>query len=170
MTVENANKPKSKAAFYQPEPRIKTMVNRRDGMLVSDAVKKAEANVQAYKETGVASMDVKIGELAEICGRMRGGITAADERKAYLLSNDIFDVAGMFGEPELSEAAYSLCELIGNRAEDKALSWDAVNVHVSTMRILRQSADNADPATRQAVLAGLRKVTARMLAETGAGE
>lgn len=165
MTIEGDRKPKPKAAFYEVETKLKTMVNRADGMRVSEAVKKAEANVQAYKETGIASVDQKIEHLVEICKRMRDGVTEADERKVYLLSNDIFDAAGMFGEPELSEAAYSLCEMIGNRAEHVPLSWDAVNVHISTMRLLRQSASNADVAARQAVLQGLRKVTARILAE-----
>ena len=77
---------------------------------------------------------------------------------------------GMFGEPELSEAAYSLCEMIGNRADRVPLSWDAVNVHISSMRLLRQSAGDTDAAGRQAVLQGLRKVTARILAETAAAE
>jgi hypothetical protein len=170
MTVDGDSKRKPKAAFYEVETKLKTMVNRPDGIRVSDAVKKAEANVQSYKATGVASMDEKIAQLVEICERMRSGVTEADERKVYLLSNDIFDAAGMFGEPELSEAAYSLCEMIGNRADRVPLSWDAVNVHISTMRLLRQSASDADPAGRHAVLQGLRKVTARMLAETAAEE
>lgn len=170
MTVEGDSKPKSKAAFYKPETRLKAMVNRSDGLRVGEAVKKAEANVQSYKATGVASMDEKIIQLVEICERMRQSVTEADERKVYLLSNDIFDAAGMFGEPELSEAAYSLCEMIGNRAERVPLSWEAVNVHISSMRLLRQSASDADVATRQAVLQGLRKVTARILAETAAAE
>lgn len=170
MTIEGDRKPKSKAAFYEVETKLKSMVNRSDGIRVSEAVKKAEANVQSYKATGVASMDEKINQLVEICERMRSGINEADERKVYLLSNDIFDAAGMFGEPELSEAAYSLCEMIGNRAERVPLSWDAVNVHISSMRLLRQSASDADAAPRQAVLQGLRKVTARILAETAAAE
>lgn len=169
MTIDNPGK-KAKAAFYEPETRLKSMVNRSDGMRVSEAVKKAEANVQSYKATGVASMDEKIQQLVEICDRMRAGVTEADERKVYLLSNDIFDAAGMFGEPELSEAAYSLCEMIGNRADRVPLSWDAVNVHISSMRLLRQSAGDTDAAGRQAVLQGLRKVTARILAETAAAE
>jgi len=166
MTIQGDGKAKSKAQFHAPEPRLKSMVNRPDGIRISEAVKKAEANVQSYKATGVASMDEKISQLVEICGRMRAGSTSTDERKVYLLSNDIFDAAGMFGEPELSEAAYSLCEMIGNRAERVPLSWDSVNVHISSMRLLRQSASDADAATRQAVLQGLRKVAARILAET----
>jgi hypothetical protein len=169
MTVDSQGK-KAKAAFYEPETRLKTMVNRSDGIRVSEAVKKAEANVQSYKATGVASMDEKIEQLLEVCNRLRAGLTEADERKVYLLSNDIFDAAGMFGEPELSEAAYSLCEMIGNRAERVPLSWEAVNVHISSMRLLRQSAGDTDAAGRQAVLQGLRKVTARILAETAAAE
>ena len=170
MTIEGDRKPKAKAAFYEPETRLKSMVNRSDGIRVGEAVKKAQANVQSYKATGVASMDEKISQLVEICERMCAGVTEADERKVYLLSNDIFDSAGMFGEPELSEAAYSLCEMIGNRAERVPLSWDAVNVHISSMRLLRQSASDADVATRQAVLQGLRKVTARILAEASVAE
>ena len=166
MTIQGDGKAKSKAQFHAPEPRLKSMVNRPDGIRISEAVKKAEANVQSYKATGVASMDEKISQLVEICERMRAGSTSTDERKVYLLSNDIFDAAGMFGEPELSEAAYSLCEMIGNRAERVPLSWDSVNVHISSMRLLRQSASDADAATRQAVLQGLRKVAARILAET----
>jgi hypothetical protein len=170
MTTETPPKTKTKIVYHKPDVRIRKMVNRSEGVRINDAVKRAEQNIQNYKATGVANMDEKIEQLVEICARMRVESTAADERKVYLLSNDIFDAAGMFGEPELSEAAYSLCELIGNRSETHPLSWEAVNVHISSMRLLRQSSSASDSATRQAVLEGLRKVTARVLAEAAAAE
>jgi hypothetical protein len=141
---------------------FKDMVSRQDGMRISDAIKKAEAKVEAYKSTGLAAIDDKIVEMQTICTRLKGAPAAADERKIYLLANDVFASAGTFGQPELSEAAYSLCDLLGNRPENVPLVWDAINVHIASMKLLRQSSADTDSEARQAVLAGLKQVTARL--------
>lgn len=164
-TSSKQPEPPVKVEFLKTTTRFKQMVNRADGMRISDAIKKAEANIEAYKDTGLQAVDEKIAEMQFICAALKELPAPQLERKLYLLSNDVFAAAGMFGQPELSEAAYSLCDLLGNRPENVPLMWESINVHVASMRLLRQTPADTDTAARQAVLAGLKQVTARQTAD-----
>lgn len=147
--------------FLETPNTFEHMVDRPDGIQISDAVKRAEAKIAAYKETGLSATDDSIAQMQVICTRLKTAPNPEDERKIYLLANDVFASAGMFNQVELSEAAYSLCDLLGNRPDHVPLVWEAINVHISSMRMLRQSSEG-DPEKRQALLAGLKQVTARI--------
>ncbi len=164
-TAPKPPQPPVKVNYLKTTTRFKQMVNRADGMCIADGIKKAEANIRLYKGTGLRAIDEKIAEMQKICIRLKESLSPADERKLYLLSNDVFASASMFGQPELSEAAYSLCDLLGNRPENVPLVWESINVHIASMGLLRQTPADSDAAARQAVLEGLKQVTARITAD-----
>ncbi|MET0545100.1 MAG: hypothetical protein ABWZ40_02210 [Caulobacterales bacterium] len=169
MTSAPTSKAPANVKYMAPQNTIRNMVDRPDGIKISDAIKRAEAKIEAYKETGLAAIDEKIAEMQTLCASLKAGSSAPDERKIYLLANDVFAAAALYNQMELSEAAYSLCDLLGNRAENIPLVWDAINVHVASMRLLRQAPDHAEAEQRQHVLAGLKQVTARLIAEASKG-
>ena len=144
---------------FRPENRLRSKIAAPGGKLASDALAGAEAKLEEIGEQMLSAIDQKIMAiealtLAGARGEMEG---AADQ--IYAISNEIFAEAGVFGRKALSEAAHSLCTLLARSGE--TVPWAGVTVHVQTMRILRQHQVESSDAMCQAVLDGLRKVSAR---------
>ncbi|MGZ5984612.1 MAG: hypothetical protein ACXWK7_06720, partial [Caulobacteraceae bacterium] len=76
------------------------------------------------------------------------------------LSGEVLDIAGLFGLPELGQAAFSLCELLDRLKSRKVWNWPAVQVHLQGLLVLADP-DKIPPDGRQTVVDGLRQVCQR---------
>lgn len=72
-------------------------------------------------------------------------------------ANHIFALAGVFGMTALSQAAFSLCDLM-TADEEAGVDWVAVDVHVNAIGLLVGLKGEADAAK---LVAGLRAISAR---------
>ena len=129
-----------------------------DGITAGEAENFANLKLGLMRDKTLAEIDNAIDGFSGYLRLLKQGTPpAAVEAEMHRLSCEIAGIAGTFGFPALSEAAYSLCKLIDERGTRG--QWDriAVDVHFDAMRLLRQPESLS--AERQAhLLKGLRLV------------
>lgn len=140
--------------------RLSKIIKQPGGVTVRGALKDAKQNLEKLRLECVIEIDAKLAQIQRRFGQAKERPSEAEIDEFYRLSNDIVGVAGMFDMNELGEAAFSLCELLDRLKS--ANQWDgpAVEVHVSSLALLRHA--KPDTPENQAVLMGLRKLTARV--------
>ena len=136
--------------------KLSKLIRAAGGKSVSEAVKAADANVLTIEAAGLAVLDRKT---EEIRGLVAGEREAATLGRLYQAADEIGGLAGQFGLPDLTGAAYSLCELI-DQADGVWPARTSVQVHVDALRLLRLG-EAAPAEERERVLAGLRDVVRR---------
>lgn len=138
------------------QSKLSKLIRSAGGKSVSEAVKAADANVMTVAAAGLAVLDRKTEEIRVLVAGSRDAATLAELYKA---ADEIGGLAGQFGLPDLTGAAYSLCELI-DQADGTWPSLKSVQVHVDALRLLRLG-EAAPAAERERVLGGLRDVVRR---------
>jgi hypothetical protein len=162
--MSNGKAPGPNKYMVASKSRLREKASAAGGIFLSDAIERAQGNLDAYRETALRAVDSKIDDLQAI---VDGGGERPDQKsldRIYSLSNELFGESGAFGQTELSQAAYSLCDLIANQRGGDWTDWAPVKVHVGAMRLLRKSADPALVETRRAILDGLQQVSRRKFA------
>lgn len=146
---------------FQPVRRLARLMRQPGGMSVALALQAADERLETVRESCMDGIDVNIEALANLVSADGAG----DLATLYHGASEVFAMAGTFQLSELSDAAGSLCELIDNHneiaAEVSDSSWESARVHVNALRTLRRPELSGDQATRRAVLAGLRRLTAQ---------
>jgi hypothetical protein len=150
----------SSAIFTRPENPLTKLVQAPGGLRVGDALEKAAENLSTIKNDCLATIDAQLAELTDLSAEGGAAPTDAVKQQIYATSNDILAVSGVFELAELSQAAYSLCDLIDRLSPSGRWSKPAVDVHLSAFYLLR----NVDPESdRSSVLEGLRQVTEQVV-------
>ncbi len=145
---------------FTPDVRLKKMLAEPGGVSVARALERATGNLETIRETCVAAIDAKVEQMAMLAQSQDQGRLDA----IYRVSNEVFGEAGTFGLAELSVAAHSLCSLLST-ADQAKVPLAAISVHLDAMRLLRKPEMAGDAAARGAVLAGLRGMTKRLVAQ-----
>ncbi len=146
------------AVFIPWQNPLAKLVEAPGGMKAGAALDAAEANLEAIQSECLDALDAQIGQLDRICADATADMADETKGEVYALANDVHSVAGTFNLTELSEAAYSLCELVDNLRSTGRWNKAAVDVHVSSFHLLR----HPDAADRSSVVRGLRRVTEQM--------
>jgi hypothetical protein len=149
------------AVFIPWENKLGQIMREPGGVRVGEAMERADRNLESIKDECLGEMDKELAELEALCNE--GGRHPEDplKRRIYDISNDLVAVAGAFGLSELGQAAFSLCELVDRLRGLGKWSQAAVEVHLSSCRLLRQHAPGED---RSSVIEGLRSLTMRAAA------
>lgn len=143
---------------FHPENRLAKLIKLPGGVTLADAMIRANRNLASVREACLAGVDEKLGAMEALISAAPP--TPADLEAVYRFANEVFAEAGAFEQHELSAAAHSLCELTAS--DGPALrTWETVRVHVASMRLLRSPALAQDARQRQALVAGLQKISAR---------
>jgi hypothetical protein len=150
----------SKAKFIPWKSRLSKIIRQPGGTTVGGALKDAKRNVEKLRLECLAEIDAKLGQIQAKFGQAQTRPSDADIDELYRASNDIIGMAGLFDLAELGEAAFSLCELLDRLNGGAQWDWPAVEVHLNALMLLRRAEPGA--AENQHVLAGLRKLTARV--------
>ncbi len=145
---------------FTPDVRLEKMLAEPGGVSVARALERATGNLETIRETCVAAIDAKVEQMAMLAQSQGQGRLDA----IYRVSNQVFGEAGTFGLAELSVAAHSLCSLLST-ADQAKVPLAAISVHLDAMRLLRRPEIVGDAAARGAVLAGLRGMTKRLVAQ-----
>jgi hypothetical protein len=144
---------------FRPPNRLASMIKERGGVLAKDAIIAAEAGVESLREASLAALDETIAEIDQRFGK--GAANRADEsfEDLYLLSSKIIDVGQFVADVGIDKAAMSLCALADSLAEARTWRWDAVDVHLNALRLLRTVGQALPAAQRESMLEGLYQVS-----------
>lgn len=147
--------------YHRPKYAIAQKVRRGKGVAIPDAVRRAEANVEAMR--GDLSL-----ELAQKIDKMEALLAAAPAPSqvtpVYDLAEGLIAVAGACGLSGAAKAAHSLCELLDRMGAAERFDREPVMVHLQALRLLSQSDGLPDAASAQ-ILDGLERVCSRYGAE-----
>ena len=145
---------------FRAPNRLSMLIKASGGVMAKDALEAADAALEPLRAPSLAILDAAIAEIDSRFGKTaaatRGGETFQD---LYALALKIIDVSGFLPGSCVDQAAISLCALVDHCSEAGAWRWDAIDVHVNALRLLR-SAD-LTPDQRRAVIDGLNKVSQR---------
>jgi hypothetical protein len=128
----------------------------KGGQSVADAVRRAEAGLAKLLPRILAELDVRIAALEARFGPGVAGRRDEPVQALYTCALGIIEVSNGLPGSGVDEAAKALCELV-SRSGDQ-VDWDAVDVHVATIRLLRVNGQALPAPERQKVLGGLRAI------------
>lgn len=113
------------------------------GINVDEAVKRAAVNMDGLKGKAAEELDRCVTEIEFKV--VAGGPGSRQVRgELHALSCTVAGMAGMFGHPGLSRAAYCFCRLLDEVLP--SLDHPAVKLHVSAMRLLLSGPPMTDEA------------------------
>ncbi len=147
----------SKVRIYKVESRLSKLVRKPGGRTFAEALRSAEARVDAVRDSAARRLAEIAGELRELAQRGRARDFAALDA-LYGKANDIFALAGYAQMTALSQAAFSLCDLLTAADVGADVDWAAVEVHIDAIRLL---CNPVEPACAGELLAGLKGVRAK---------
>jgi hypothetical protein len=83
----------------------------------------------------------------------------------YEMSSSIIDVAVCVRDTGIDQGAKALCDLVDLSTELGVWDWEAVDVHISTLRMLRSGGEALGARERGALIDGLLKVTRKRIGD-----
>jgi hypothetical protein len=110
----------------RPENRLAKVVFMPGGKTIAQALDDAQASLEDIRAESLGVLRAKLEEIQALGKKSEKDPKAADIQHLYALSGEVLDIAGLFGLPELGQAAFSLCELIDRLKAKKAWNWPAV--------------------------------------------
>ncbi|MBL8538468.1 MAG: hypothetical protein JNM59_13765 [Hyphomonadaceae bacterium] len=144
-----------------PKTSLKQCLNAPGGVTMAEAVERAELHLAYVGPKAVQSLVDSVVEIERLVAGAADDPTPEQRREIYTATNMVAGLGGMVGRDALGKVAYSLCHLL----DETEPSWDreAVNLHLSAMRILRQPDAISAKATTELLdgLVGVRRVLAR---------
>lgn len=142
------------------ENRLGKLIRKPGGVKVAEALRQAEENLAELAPEFLAAMDEALAELEGLLRARASAPAEAEVARAYRRTNDLVAMAAHAGYPELGQAAFSLCELIDELQTAGAWRPPSVEVHLDSLRALRQLR-SGDAEVAAAILEGLKAVVAR---------
>ena len=150
---------------FRVQSRLATIAFQGGGLTVNQALKGADEALEPLRPACLAAIDAAIADIDARYGRgapMRAGEPTED---LYLLSSGVIDVAVFVQDSGLVGAAQSLCGLVDLSRELGVWSWDAVDVHIEALKLLRLAGTAMSDAQRSSILDGLAKVTIKCVGD-----
>lgn len=145
----------------RPENQLAKVIWTPGGKTIAQALDDAQANLEEIRLESLDVLRAKLEEIQALGRRSESASHGADVQSLFALSSEVLDIAGLFGLPELGQAAFSLCELLDRMASKKTWNWPAVQVHLHGLLVLADP-DKTPPEARQSVVEGLRQVCQRI--------
>ena len=91
-----------------PENRFAKLARQPGGLSLTEALSRAQANLDSIRDESAAYVDARLGEIDAALGGDGSRVEDEALRRAYGLANDVVGVAGACGLGPVGEAAYSL--------------------------------------------------------------
>ena len=153
-------KTSSSARVLQIETRFAKMACRDGGVPKSEAIVRAQAEIDKIKPGFYKWLDGEIEEFAELINQAPGAKAEPEwiERAAFR-SREVHDSATTFGFELIAFIAGSLCELLDAMAARSECDIEAVICHVDALVLARKRAyRNLRPDQVPDLTKGLRRV------------
>jgi hypothetical protein len=145
----------------RPENPLGKVIWIPGGKSVAQALDDAQSSLDEIRGQELDVLRIKLEEIQILGKKNQTTPNAADISTLYALSSEVIDIGGLFGLPELGQAAFSLCELLDRLRSRKTWNWPAVQVHLHGLLVLADP-DKTPPEARIAVVDGLRQVCERV--------
>ncbi|UAL11145.1 chemotaxis protein CheE [Caulobacter segnis] len=144
---------------FRPPNRLAAMIKDRGGMLAKDAIAAAEAGVETLRESSMAALDEALADIEARFGKDAPDRASQSFEDLYLLASRIIDVSAFVMDAGIDKAAMSLCGLADDCAEAGGWRWEAVDVHIKALKLLRAMGAQLPVEQRDAMLQGLYQVS-----------
>lgn len=149
---------KKKAKLSAYKPRLIALLKRPGGITAEQATMAAEANLETIRRQSLIELDKVIARLLDMREGLRTDPSPTQTEQLYALAGTITGIAGSFGLVDVQAAAASLCELIDELDLQKRDNFEAIDVHLRGLRLLRMPEQEASPADGAVILSGLADV------------
>ena len=154
----------TRVQITQVQNKISTTIGQGRGISASEAIKRGHDAMEAMR---VPCMETIEDALIEI--ERRFGALAADRSREplpdlYVLSSRIIDLAGFMPETRIDQAANVFCELVDQSIVANRTPWEAVDVCINALQLLKRQGANFSADQRAAIIMGLREVIANRFA------
>lgn len=143
--------------YHRPKYALALKVRRGKGMAIPEAVRKAQANVEAMRGDLSVELARKIDQMEALLAAAPG---PAQVKPVYDIAEGLIAVAGACGLGGAAKAAHSLCELLDRMGGAGRFDRDPVMVHLQALRLLSATEALPEAAAAQ-VLDGLDRVCSR---------
>jgi hypothetical protein len=145
---------------FRAPNRLSMLVKASGGVMAKDALVAAEAALEPLRAESLAVLEAALAEIETRFGKSALATRINETyQDLYALALRIIDVSGFLPGSCVDQAAISFCALVDNCGEAKIWRWDAIDVHINALRLLRTGGLNPDQ--RRAVIDGLNKVSQR---------
>jgi hypothetical protein len=139
--------------------RLAARTLARGGQAAGDSVNRAEQAIKALSEVSLKLIDDHLAEIARLYGDVALRPETGDLQGLYDRALDIIDVSSGLPDSGLEDAARAVCDLVSRSQLANAFDWEAVDVHLAALKVLRANGQTLTLAQRQVILQGLAEVT-----------
>lgn len=143
----------SGSEVFKVRSRLSDQVDRPGGMTVRIAVERVDRELTAAEGKSREVVGESLTQLEQLSRAQDGTLDAV-----YDAATAVIDVAGLFDERVLCDAAYSLCELVDRMRTQDLSDWSAIAVHVEALRLI-YAADPRQTQQYRPIVDGLWRVT-----------
>jgi hypothetical protein len=131
------------------------------GRTLSNALQKANAELEVHREPVMAAITATLDELEAVAAKAAPDVGP----RVYQLASAIVDLGGFFDMGPMHEAAYSLCDISDRMNTAEAWHWPSVHVHLQAMRLILNGGCR-ESRESDALLEGLHSVSQHVVAES----
>ena len=149
----------SEARIITVKSKLAAQVFRAGGITANQAITQAGKGIETMRDAGIAMVDETLAEIDAQFGVGVKGREREEMEDLYRLSARIIDASGCLSDSGVDLAARALCGLVDVSAMSGALDWEAVDVHLASLKLLRMMGSRMTSAQREQVLSGLDEVT-----------
>ena len=140
---------------FRAKTRLSTLIKEPGGIHVSEALKRGEAAIALQSDTSLNLIDVSLARIEALLADPK-----SDPEEMYRCATDIVGLCAVLPDPALSEVARSLCGLLDHSSETGRLKPQAVQVHISSMKLLHRT--GLDAQASQEILESLTRMVAKL--------
>ena len=146
----------SNPEFIKVKYKLSEQVVKPGGMTADIANQRALRELEAQAGDARKALGASIGRMEAMCQAKSAPVDAV-----YDESSTVLDIAGLFNQRILCDAAYSLCELTDRLRTMGRHDWQAIGVHVNALRLI-WAKDKAIGPEMKTVVDGLWALTDRL--------
>jgi hypothetical protein len=154
----------SKVRKFRIKTKLST-VGLKGGITAAKAIGRADEALEPYQGQALVVIDTLIAEMTARFGRGAAARDGEDLESLYQLSSQIIDASVGMSDAGVDRAAHALCTLVDLSQEYGVRDWEAVDVHLEALRLLRLHGQGFTPAERDTVLDGLNTVTRKRVGD-----
>jgi hypothetical protein len=139
--------------------RLAAIAFQSSGVSANQALKQADKGLESLRGPGLAAIDAALAEIEARYGHGAPNRLGEPFEELYRLSAGVIDMAMFVPGSGLDDAARCFCSLVDLSHELDIRAWDAVEVHIEALKLLRTAGAAMSAAQRQSILDGLVQVT-----------
>jgi hypothetical protein len=159
----------SSVRFVFPKLKLTGQLKAAGGLPVVEALEAAHANLEAIRPECLSALQALTEEAVACLQRFPNTFSLEALKALYAIASRGVGTGVVSGAPAADTALVSLCDLLDHLRATGRWDREAVAVHVQTLQLLVHGAgQNMDTATADAILSGLKKVSALYAAKQAA--